>query len=95
MEPHDGARPRVRVVLPDELVRLFPGCERRVEVEAANVGEAIAALDARWPGMRDRLCEPGPRLRRRINVFVRGRRATLASSLSPGDEIVVMTAIIG
>lgn len=85
----------VVVMLPVELVRLFPRCARRVEVEAVTVDEAIAALDTRWPGIRDRLCAPGPRLRRRINVFVRRRRARLDTAVSPGDEIAVLMAIIG
>lgn len=87
--------PRASVTLPEELVRLFPGCGRRVEVEASTIREVIDGLDARWPGMRDRLCDPTPRLRRRINVFVASERATLDTAVSPDDEIIVLTAIIG
>ena len=47
----------VLVVLPAPLVALFPGSEREVRIPAATVGEAIDSLDARWPGMRDRLCD--------------------------------------
>ena len=60
-----------------------------------TVGEAIAALDARWPGMRDRICDSTPRLRRHLNVFVEGERATLDTGLAPGAEIIIMTAISG
>ena len=67
------------VTLPAALVSLFPGAERRVELAAGTVAEAIDALDARWPGMRDRLCDTRPGIRRNINVFVAGRRATLAT----------------
>jgi molybdopterin synthase sulfur carrier subunit len=73
----DGPPPPVVVTLPNALASLFPGCGRRVELSAATVGEMIGALDARWPGMRDRLCDPTPRLRRHINVFVEGERASL------------------
>ena len=52
-------------------------------------------LDARWPGMRDRLCDSRPRIRRHINVFVAGERATLATRLAPGAEVIIMTAISG
>lgn len=86
---------KVRVSLPAPLVNLFPGAEREVEVDATTVGEAIAALDARWPGMRDRLCEPTPRLRRQINVFVAGERAELETPLAPGMRVLVMTALVG
>ena len=85
----------VAVTLPPNLVRLFPNAVRRVEVPAATVGEMIDALDARWPGMRDRLCDSRPALRRHINVFVEGRRASLETRLAPGAEVTVLTAISG
>ena len=62
------------VTLPANLVRLFPGAARRLELPASTVREMIDALDARWPGMRDRLCDSRPAIRRHINVFVEGRR---------------------
>ena len=83
------------VSLPAVLVNLFPGCVPRVEVAAGTVAEAIDALNARWPGMRDRICDSTPRIRRHINVFVAGERATLQTHLPAGAEILVMTAISG
>jgi molybdopterin converting factor small subunit len=85
----------IAVTLPANLVRLFPNALRRVELPAATVGELIDGLDARWPGMRDRLCDSRPALRRHINVFVEGRRATLDTPLAPGTEVTVLTAISG
>lgn len=85
----------VVVLLPDALVRLFPGSARRVEVTAGTVAEAIAALDRRWPGMADRLCDSTPAIRRHLNIFVRGEKARLDTPLRPGDEAIVMTAISG
>ncbi|HTZ78915.1 MAG TPA: MoaD/ThiS family protein [Stellaceae bacterium] len=85
----------VIVTLPNVLTRLFPGCARRMELPAATVGEAIDALEARWPGMRDRLCDSSPAIRRHINIFVDGERATLKTRLAAGAEILVMTAISG
>jgi molybdopterin synthase sulfur carrier subunit len=85
----------VVVVLPPVLLRLFPDAAARVELTGATVGEAIDALDARWPGMRDRLCDSTPRIRRHVNVFVDGRRASLETRLAPGTEVFVLTAISG
>jgi sulfur-carrier protein len=85
----------VVVMLPANLVRLFPGAVRRLEVPASSVREMIDALDVRWPGMRDRLCDSTPAIRRHINVFVEGRRATLETRLAPGAEVTVLTAISG
>ena len=39
---------------------LFAELPRRVDVDAPTVEGAIAQLNERWPGLRDRLCEPGP-----------------------------------
>jgi molybdopterin converting factor small subunit len=83
------------VTLPRALLSLFPGATRRVELAASTVDEALDALDARWPGMRDRLCDSRPAIRRHINVFVAGERATLATRLTPGSEVFVVTAITG
>ena len=85
----------VTVLLPPALVALFPGAERQPTVSAASVREAIDALDARWPGMRDRLCDARPAIRRHINVFVDGDRAGLDTPLAPGAEVFVMTAVSG
>jgi molybdopterin synthase sulfur carrier subunit len=81
--------------LPATLTPLFPGLERRVEVPALTVAEAIELLDARWPGLRDRLCEPGPLLRRHINVYVDRERAGLESAIGPGTRVDVVAAITG
>jgi len=85
----------VLVVLPGILVNLFPGAVREVEVSATSVRDAIGALDARWPGMRDRLCDSRPAIRRHINVFVDGDKAALDTPLAPGTEVIIMTAISG
>lgn len=83
------------VILPRSLIALFPDAERRTAVEAATVAEAIAALDARWPGIRDRLCDAGPTMREHVNVFVDGEPATLATPLGPNATIHVIPAIAG
>jgi len=85
----------ISVTLPATLVALFPGSARRVDIPCDTVGEVIDALNVRWPGMRDRLCDSTPRIRRHINVFVEGERATLQTRLCPGVEVLVMTAISG
>ena len=80
------------VLLPRSLLALFPGVEKRHEVDGADVD---AALGARIPGLRDRLVEPGPRLRPHINVFVAGRPADLTTPVGPGDTVHVIPAVSG
>ena len=46
--------------------------------------------------MRDRLCEPGPRLREHINVFVDGERERdLSAPLSSESVVHVIPAVAG
>jgi molybdopterin converting factor small subunit len=81
--------------LPSTLPPLFPGLTRRLELDAATVDEAIDRLDERWPGLRDRLCEPGPVLRRHINVYVDRERARLDTALDARSRVDVIAAISG
>jgi sulfur-carrier protein len=83
------------VHLPATLPPLFEGLPRRLDIEAGTVAEMIARLDAEWPGLQDRLCEPGPTLRRHINVYVDRERADLATALQAGSRVDVIAAISG
>ena len=81
--------------LPSPLRPLFDGLPRHIDVEAATVLEAIAELDRRWPGLRDRLCEEGPALRRHIHVYVDGERGDLTTPVPANARLDVIAAISG
>ena len=81
--------------LPPTLPPLFDELPRRLDVDASTVDEAIDRLDERWPGLRDRLCEPGPALRRHINVYVDRERAGLETPLAAQSRVDVIAAISG
>ncbi len=83
------------VHVPATLVPLFRELPRRLEIDAATVAEAIDRLDERWPGLRDRLCEPGPVLRPHINVYVDRERAGLETQLESRSRVDVIAAISG
>jgi molybdopterin converting factor small subunit len=83
------------VHLPPTLPPLFENLPRRLDVDAATVDEAIERLNEQWPGMRDRLCEPGPVLRPHINVYVDRERAGLETPLEPASRVDVLAAISG
>jgi sulfur-carrier protein len=83
------------VHLPGTLTPLFAGLPRRVDVEAGTVGAAIAELEQRWPGLLDRLCDPGPHLRTHIHVYVDRERAGLDTELGPASRVDVISAISG
>ena len=81
--------------LPPTLPPLFPGLPRRLELEVGTVRELLDELEAGWPGLRDRLCEPGPKLRTHIHVYVDGERADMATAIADRSRVDVITAISG
>ncbi len=83
------------VHVPPTLTPLFEGLPRHFEIGGATVDEVLARMDERWPGLRDRLCEPGPTLRRHIHVYVDRERASLDTPLEPRSRIDVIAAISG
>ncbi len=85
----------VSVVLAPALCALFPSAPQRLRLCADTVDEMITALDARWPGMGDRLRDSSPSVRRHIAIYCDGQRATLNTPLRPGTAIFVLTAISG
>ena len=83
------------VRLPGTLTPLFPGLPRRVEVEAATVLAAIDSLVTQWPGLRDRIVEEGPAIRRHLHVYVDGERAGLDTPVEDRSRLDVIAAISG
>lgn len=83
------------VRLPGTLTPLFPGLPRKVEVEAPTVLAAIDSLEAQWPGLRDRIVEEGPALRRHLHIYVDGERAGLDTPVEERSRMDVIAAISG
>ena len=88
----------IRVQIPSPLRNLTGGAAE-VEVEAADVGGLIEALEARHKGLRDRLCDPSGGLRSYVRIFLNeedirtlGEKAT---PLRPGDVVAIVPAIAG
>ena len=84
-----------QVRLPGNLTALFPGVPRRLDVPGATVSEVLAALDARVPGMADRLLAAGPAIRQHLRVFVDGELAGLDTAVGPSTVIDIIPAISG
>jgi sulfur-carrier protein len=84
--------------IPGPLRRLSDG-QVTVEVEATDLASAIEALDARYPGFRDRLLDAHGELRQFVNVYLNDEDVRLGSGLSAkvaeGDEISIIPAVAG
>jgi sulfur-carrier protein len=86
-----------KVVLPASLVQLFPSATRNVELEGVSgtVQDVLTQLDARWPGMRSRICDTPTSVRRHITLFVDSDQADLTSAVGPSSEVRIIPAVSG
>jgi adenylyltransferase/sulfurtransferase len=88
----------VKVFLPGPLRGLFAGAAT-VEVEAATVGEAIAALVARAPALGPQLLAEGGGLRSYVNLYVNDddvrELGGVEAALTPGDTLSIVPSIAG
>ena len=77
-------------------MRELTGGESRVTVAGTTVGEIVSALEARFPGIRDRLLEDD-RLQPGLNVFVDGetQRSGLRAKVTEASEVFFIQALGG
>lgn len=77
-------------------MRDLTGRQETIKVPGKTVGQVIAALDAAYPGIRDRVCE-GDRIGPAVAVSVDGRIAQLELFESVGEqsEIRFLPALSG
>jgi sulfur-carrier protein len=85
----------MKVVLPSPLAD-YTANRREVEAEGATLGELLADLDRRYPGIRFRVIDEQDAIRPHIKVFVNREQARgLDRALAPRDEVVVVAALSG
>ena len=87
---------KVRIPTP---LRKLTNNEELVEVNAATIGEAIAELQKRFPGIKERLVDETGGIRRFVNVYVNEEDIRFLKNretpLKDGDEISIIPAIAG
>jgi len=88
----------VKVRIPTPLRKLTHD-EEIVQVSAATVGGAIAELQARYQGIKERLTDEAGSVRRFVNVYVNEEDIRFLqnqeTALKDGDEISIIPAIAG
>ena len=87
----------VLVRLPEALGRALG--RREFPVEAATVGQAIAALDALSHGLSDRICDERGLVRKHVLLYVGDTDIRelngLETPVTPGVTITVVAAVSG
>jgi len=70
-----------------------------VEVNAGTVGAAIAELQVRYPGIKERLLDDTGEVRRFVNVYVNEEDIRFLENqqtpIKDGDEVSIIPAIAG
>ena len=88
----------VNVYIPTPFRRMT-GNRTTVEASGRTVGEVIADLDARFPGLRAQITDGDEEVPAHINIYVNNREISalqgIRTPLRDGDELAVIPAIAG
>ena len=88
----------VKVIIPTPL-RPYAGKQESVELQARTVGEALAALTARFSELKKHLYADDGRLRSFVNVYVNDEDIRYLqkekTSLREGDTVSIVPSIAG
>lgn len=88
----------VSVRIPAQIGRVY-GANTWEQIEAEDIAGVITELDTLFPGIGERLTEPGGGLRRWINVFVDGQDirwlAGMETRLRRGAEVYIVPSVAG
>lgn len=83
------------VLIPSPL-QSYTSAKRRVQASGSTLGELLADLDRRYPGIRFRMIDEQDRVRPHMMIYVRGERTRdMATPLAENEEVVIMQALSG
>jgi sulfur-carrier protein len=87
----------VRIQIPTPM-RQHTGGQATVEASGGTVGAVLDDLNARCPGIKDRLFD-GAQLRRFVNLYLNDEDVryldNLATPVKDGDELSIIPAVAG
>ncbi|MEW6331437.1 MAG: MoaD/ThiS family protein [Pseudomonadota bacterium] len=84
----------MKVLIPTPLLSYTK--EREVEASGATLGELLADLDRRYPGLRFRVIDEQDRMRPHMRFFVNKVQVfDLTHPLRPADSVVLVQALSG
>jgi len=88
----------VKVRIPTPLQRLTAN-QAEVEVEGKNIREILDALEEKFPGIKERICDENGKVRKFVNLFVNDEDARFLqgeeTELKDGDSLSIVPAIAG
>jgi molybdopterin converting factor small subunit len=88
----------VAVRIPTPLRTVTKGASK-VDAEGGTVRDLIADLDAKYPGLRERICDESGEVRRFVNVYVGDEDIRflqgLDTRLDSGAQVSIIPAVAG
>jgi len=88
----------VKVRIPTPLQKLT-NQKGLVEVEASSITDLIEKLEQSFPGIKERICDEGGKVRRFVNLYLNEEDIRFLSqeetSIKDGDEVSIVPAIAG
>ena len=89
----------VKILIPSTL-RTLTDNETTVSLDASGtVAECLDALEAKYPGIGERLRDEGGEIRRFVNIYVNGDDVRFlegtGTALKAGDEVSIVPAMAG
>jgi len=88
----------IKVRIPTPLRKLTEGKDE-VTATGGNIREVIDDLERHYPGIKERICEEGGKVRRFVNIYLNDQDIrfgnNLETKLKDGDEISIIPAIAG
>jgi molybdopterin synthase sulfur carrier subunit len=70
-----------------------------VAVDAGTIADVVNGLEAKYPGIKERLCDDAGRLRRFVNVYVNEEDIRFLDNentrVEDGSEVSIIPAIAG
>lgn len=85
----------MKVLIPSALHSYTSG-RSRLEAVGATLGEVLADLERRYPGIRFRMVDEQNRIRRHLRFFADGEQVgDLGQALAADGELVVVLALSG
>ncbi|MBN1218972.1 MAG: MoaD family protein [Anaerolineae bacterium] len=86
------------VRIPSPLRRYTNG-QSKAQTTGANVNEVINNLEARYPGIKSRVCDENGHIKRYVNIFINDKEIrTLQGADTPvtdTDEVSIIPAMAG
>lgn len=74
----------------------YTGKQKIVESTGATIGEILAELDRRYPGLRFRIIDEQDAVREHIRIFINGEPVSdLSASILASDTVHIVCALSG